>query len=312
MTNKIERFLLSLLLGLSVLLGLSFWLNIMFGFNLFYAAHWAELSRLQAEQTPISNGFYMSIVIAILIFTLGLLVIHVPHIKSKLSEKQKNDTQQPLVQNVQEPAVHQQSPQITNTEQKTEPVIPIQQPSIPVSRPPRLNLPTNMAQIVAQKHEQKSVPTQPQQTRTNDSENPYNSTLSQMFIEKGYSVKPNPRIAGFTPNLFAIAPNEILWIGAVDQDITQLQTAIDKLQSLFEETLEDIPISINAFMLDSTNSQQSNDSITVLNSFEQLKEFISKLPSVSTDDSDNLDKSNFDAYSEYIDTIIQYLKSIGS
>ena len=299
------------------MLGLSFWLNTIYGFNLFYAAHWAELSRLQAEQTPISNGFYVSIVMAILIFTLGLLVIHVPHIKSKMSAKQqpekpKNDTQQPLVQNVQEHVVHRQSSQTTNTEQKTEPVIPAQQPSIPISRPPRLNLPTNMAQIVAQKHEQKSAPTQPQQTRTNDSENPYNSTLSQMFIEKGYSVKPNPRIAGFTPNLFAIAPNEILWIGAVDQDITQLQTAIDKLQSLFEETLEDIPISINAFILDSTNNQQSNDSITVLNSFEQLKEFISKLPSVSTDDSDNLDKSNFDAYSEYIDTIIQYLKSIGS
>ena len=81
MRSRLERILLLLLLGSSVLLGLCFWLNTIFSFNLFNKEHWSELSRLQAEQIPISSGFYTSIGIAIFIFVFGLGVIYAPVIK---------------------------------------------------------------------------------------------------------------------------------------------------------------------------------------------------------------------------------------
>ena len=68
MRNKIERILLSILLGTSILLGLSFWLNMKFGFNLFLNEHWHKLSELQATHTPINPWFYVSIEIAIFLF----------------------------------------------------------------------------------------------------------------------------------------------------------------------------------------------------------------------------------------------------
>lgn len=311
MTTKLERILLSILLGISVLLGLSFWLNIIYGFNVFYSKHWEELSRLQAEQTQISTSFYISFGIAILIFIIGLLFIYVPHLKTEKSATKPKSVQPEPVQSQPLPKTETQ-PQ--KTEQQSATVVTTAPNSnMPLTRPPKLNLPSNMAQIVAQKYQQQNKPTPQvaQANTSNVSENPYTQMISQIFTENGYTVKTNPKISGFTPNLFAIAPNEMLWIGSVDQDISKLQSAVDKLKSLFEETLEDIEININAFMLDTMDKYPENDSIVIFKSIDQLKEFISNLP-VSIDEDDTLDKSNFDAYSEYIDTIVQYLKSTGS
>jgi len=299
MTNKFERILLSILIGTSVLLGLSFWLNIIYGFNLFYSVHWAELAKLQAKHAQISTGFYISICVAILIFVFGILFLYIPRFqhkpKQKIIEQQHKEQPKPTLQ------ASNEETNISN--------IPVPQPGISMSRPPRLNLPTNMAQIVAQKNQQQNI--QPTQT-INNSVNPYNAILEQVFTEHGYTLKPNQKISGFTPNLFAIAPNEILWIGGIDQDIIKLQSATNKLQSLFQETLEDITIHINAFMLDTMNNQPNIDSVLIFKSIEELKEFLDKNPVEQIQDGDTLDKNNFDAYSEYIDTIIQYLKSTGS
>ena len=64
------------------------------------------------------------------------------------------------------------------------------------------------------------------------STNPYNQIISEIFSNNGYVVKPNPTIVGFTPNLFAIGNNEVLWIGGVDCDEQKMTSAIEKLQSV--------------------------------------------------------------------------------
>ena len=87
MRNKFERILVALLLSISVLLGLSFWLNMIYGFNIFNAEHWAELSKLQVEQIPISNGFYISIAVAIFILVFGLCFIYFPLLRSPQIKK---------------------------------------------------------------------------------------------------------------------------------------------------------------------------------------------------------------------------------
>ena len=298
MKNKFDRLLLSLLLGTSVLLGLAFWLNTVFGFNLFFKGHWDELAQLQASNIPVSNGFYISIGVAVFIFLLGLYIIYVPVIK----QIQKKSV--PTNQNEYTPL-----PQSSNSkpEQKNDTSTPFEFISNTPSRPPRLNLPINMAEIVSEQHHTQSKPSQKSVATGDSSQNPYNPILSQIFSDNGYLIKPNPKFGDFVPNLFAIGPQEVLWIGAVDQDMGKLHQAIEKLQSVFQDTLEDIKININAFMLDTLNQYQSDDIVSVFKSVDDLKQFVSEN---DVNMNENFDQESFDAYSEYIDTIIQYIKNI--
>ena len=301
MRKFFEHFLLSLLLGLSCLLGLSFWLNTMFGFNMFFDEHWAEIARLQAEHIPISNGFYVSIGIAIFIFVFGLCCVYLPSFKHT-QKKAPAPAPVPVVST-------NYAPIISEEKHKDLPV----EPKIlgtPMARPPRLNLPTNMAQIAKARHENITLQ-QPTNQPQKDSSTQYNSKLSEIFKDAGYVVKPNITVSGFSSNLFAIAPDEVMWIGAIDKDINKLQSAIDRLNSLFQETLEDIQINVNAFMIDTNGHQESTDSVLVLKSFDDLRKLLSDMPAVSTKDLENYEQENFNAYSEYVDTIIQYVKNIG-
>ena len=296
MRNKFEHILLSLLLGIAILLGLSFWLNIIYGFNLFNKAHWIELARLQAEQIPVSTGFYISIGIAVFMFVFGLFFLYIPAIKQ--AHKKQSIQAEQNYENIIPKTPEQQEEQIKKETKITEQ----SHVDLNLSQPPKLHLPVNMARILQQQHEDNQQKESPIQ---------YDSILAQMFSDHGYIVKPNPVISRFTPNLFAIAPNEIIWIGAVDKDIDKLQSAISKLESIFSETLEDIKININAFLIDTKNSHIVSDSVFVFNSIEELKTFVSELPPAWPKDMSNADQDNFDAYSEYIDTIIQYVKNIG-
>ncbi len=289
MRNKLEHILLSVLLGLSIFLALSFWLNTIFNFNMFCMAHWDELARLQISHTPIATGFYVSFATAILIFLVGVYLIYRPTTRRIRIVKQDQNTLSP-----------------TNIIPKKQDIAPVVEPVFDAHRPPRLNLPKNMAQIVAQnnaKKEQESV-----QKKTGPSENPYTSVISEIFSNAGYIVKPNPIISGFTPNLFAIAKDENVWIGAIDCDLDKMINAINKLQSVFQDTLEDIPIYIHAFILDTMNKYDSeNSSVLIFKSIDELKSFVDKNPAGQVDEEE---QSSFDSYSEYIDTIIQYIKNI--
>ncbi len=290
MKNKLEYILLSILLGLSVLLGLSFWLNTVFNFNIFCATHWNEFARLQASQIPVSIGFYISFGVAIFIFATGIYFIHRSAFKTQSVQYE-------------ETSVIIQPPKEQNTiATETTPTKSV----ISVERPPRLNLPTNMAQIAGQKY----TTTNQQHVSRKDppSENPYNLIISNIFSVNGYTIKLNPTISGFTPNLFAIGNNEIIWIGGIDCDIDKMITAIQKLDSVFKETLEDIKININTFILDTQNKYDSlNTNLLIFKSIDDLKAFVNEHPA---DTIEETDQESFDSYSEYIDTIIKYIKNI--
>ena len=295
MRNKFEHFLLSFLLGIAVLLGLSFWLNVIYGFNLFSKEHWNELARLQAEQIPVSTGFYVSIIVAVFIFVFGILLLYIIPTIKRTREKVSNSflSTAPMV-----PSHKAEEKKEDNT------IFEPQMPKLNMSQPPKLNLPSNMAEIMQQRNENN-------QNKVKEPVTDYDAILTQIFKDKGFMVKPNPVISGFSPNLFAIAPNEIVWIGAVDTDINKLQSAINRLDGIFTDTLEDIKININAFLIDTKNTYQSNASIFVFKTLEELKTFVTELPPAWPKDMSNADQENFDAYSEYIDTIIQYVKNMG-
>lgn len=288
MRNKFEHILLSLLLGTSILLGLSFWMNTSFGFNIFYKRHWEELAKLQATNTPINPWFYISMGIALAAFLIGLIVINIPLVKHKrINTIKVNQPTPPVTPVIEQPV---------KTEKTTQP-----ESNIIVSRPPRLNLPKNFEHLAKQKHENRIE-------TPKDNSTLYNDALSQLFSENGYVVKPIPVISGFSPNLFAIGNNETLWIGGVDCKLENLQTAIEKLNTVFQETLEDISININAFLIDTLNMNNSNnESILIVHSIDDLKKFLAEHPVEPIEEED---QDNFNAYSEYIDTIIQYIKNL--
>ena len=149
MRNKLEHILLSLLLGLSILLGLSFLLNINFGFNIFFKQHWDKLAQLQANHTPINPWFYAYITIAIFLFLIGLVIIYIPAIK-RTKEKP-----------VSKPAVTSDSQQKTTEKVSQNIPEPVMTPL--ASRPPRLNLPKNIAEIVTKRQNSPQANHQPNQ-----------------------------------------------------------------------------------------------------------------------------------------------------
>ena len=298
MKNKLEHILLSILLGLSVLLGLSFWLDTVFNFNIFCATHWDTFAQLQASHTPISIGFYISFAVAIFIFAFGLYFIF----SSKLKFTVKQQTESQHVP----PVVHQAEPPAAPTHVQREQSA--QENTVFDNRPPRLHLPTYTAQTATYNQTRQEIKTDKKIENQSPSESPYTPIISEIFKNNGYLVKPNPTISGFVPNLFAIGNNEIIWIGGVDCDIEKMMLGLQKLDSVFKETLEDIPININAFILDTFNKYDSqNENLLIFKSTDELQRFISEHPADNIDDTD---KESFDSYSEYIDTIIQYIKNI--
>lgn len=317
MRKFFEHLLLAMLVCTTVLLGLTFWLNTNFGFNLLSAEHWNTLASLQASGQQIDKQFYVSIGAALLILFVCLNIIYRPGFK-----KQKKQTPTPIptpVSHIQiiptkadtstntlltpptAPATPNEIPIVTETTpiEKQDQPVPVPT-NIPLTRPPRLHLPKNMAQVAATQHAQQ-MQNAPAPTDRYDSE------LKQIFADNSFVVKKNPRIAGFVPNLFAIGGGEIIWIGGVDCDIAKLNTAIKKLESTFQETLEDIVITINAFIIDTTGKYNSDEHVQIFHDIDELKQYISQNPGVPIDDSD---REDFDAYSDYIDTVLTLLYKI--
>ena len=281
MKKYLGQILSSILLGTSLLLALSFWLNVKFGFNLFYAQHWDELAQLQASHEHINNVFYVSIGTAILVFIVGLYMIFKPRQNITISKdinmpKQKTTTNVVIENNIE----HTQQDTTRN--------------AIILSSPPKLNLPKNTAKLASQRYAE-------MMTQQN-----YDSQLSEIFTNAGYVIKPNITVNGFTTNLFAIGTGEKVWFGATDCDLDKFKSAVDKLNSIFIETLEDVPINVSAFILDTKGLYDTDNDTLIFHTIDELKEFMATQPNPPLTDSE---RENFDAYSNYIDTVIQYAKN---
>ena len=322
MNKHIEHLLLSVLVSISVLLGLTFWLNTRYGFNLFSSSHWTELASMQASNQPINIGFYISVCVALFIFLSCLYMINRPRtIKQPHPNTQIVPIKNQPVVPASQTAVKKTAPAPTPNK-TTPPTIskdisketylkPFQQPKqnptndLKLSRPPQLNLPKNMEQIAANQYAQ-TKHTQPmnQQNLTPMTNERYNKEIAEIFSNCAYLVKPNPTIMGLKTNLFAIGNKEVLWLGCVDCDINKLKTAIERLKATFNETLKDITITVYSFLLDTGNRYKSEPGIFIFHKIEELKKFIFENQGLDIPPSDQED---FDAYSEYIDTIITLL-----
>ena len=314
MKRKFEHFLLSILFGTSVLMALTFWLNINFGFNCLSVSHWAQLASLQATGAPINKDFYLSIGVGIIIFILGLYIINRPRFRKipKMPQPVKNEpvaslakpgtaSLPPVPQPKQEQDIPESVPVQQPIEEKKEASdIPVAAPNgMPLVRPPKLKLPTNISKMAATQYQQQENELIKQQQLEKQ-----NTEIVQIFTDNNYIVKKNPTIGKLKTNLFAIGNNEKIWMGAIDCDIESMQSAVKQLQDIFTETLEDIEIHVNAFILDTLGKYSATDNIEVFHTIAELNEFISKNPG---DEIEDYEQDNFNAYSEYIDTVITML-----
>lgn len=317
MNKHLEHFLLSVLVAISVLLGLTFWLNLNFGFNLLSAEHWHELALLQASNVTIDKSFYISIAVAIFIFVISMYIIYRPRFRKipmprpqnieikTLPAIIKNTEPQPTTkettdvkQTISEPKESKPMQTIKADEPKIEKAAPVPQ-QINLARPPKLNLPTNMAQIAANQYNTQMATQQSAATATQ-----YDDALAELFSNTAYLVKKNQTITGLKTNLIAIGNHELFWVGCVDCDINKMKTLINKIKETFTQTLPDIPITVYSFILDTKKIYESDPDIFIFHDMDNVRKFI--YDNQGTDISPEY-QEDFDAYSEYIDTVLMLL-----
>jgi hypothetical protein len=282
MRKQIDHFLLGILWCLAVALGSSFWFNVRFGFNVFAAENWAYLGELQATGTPITATFYISIAVAVGVLIFGLYLILRPRFR-KIAVSRQSSVVSP-------PPPTPQSPQhSTSNIQHSAP------PAAAASmRPPRLTLP----KINSHQSSVVSPPSTNDKIQTTDDRRLTTDDMDQAFTDAGYIVKKSPRVGGMRPILFAIGAGETLWIGADAADAAKLTDSVEKLRALFTETLDDIPITINSFVL----GAGGGDALSFANA-DELREYIIAHPNPEITAAA---RDDFDAFSDYIDTVASY------
>ncbi len=295
MRNNIDNILIGVLWLIAATLGTCFWFNIAFGFDIFSGAHWQHLAYMQASQAHVKVSFYISMVIAVFTTIFVLYILIRPrkrHIKLPRPSTAPRVAPQPAPQanvvNQPAPVVHHE-PQPVSAVPETAP------------RPPRLNIPTRTSSNFTAPAQSASAPISAQPAQRDWPE------LTKIFVDAGYVIKPNPRINGMHIALCAIGTNEELWMGAVGVETTRMAAAIDKLNQVFADTLDDIYINVHGFVVNAPDTATPSDGIMAFDDFNQLAQYMSshKNQPLPTDE-----QENFDAYSDYISTVIDYIGKI--
>ena len=293
MKDRLDNFLLAILWLLASTLGACFWFNIRFGFNIFSSQHWHHLAYMQAAQNPVSPMFYISTVITVFVVIFGLYLIIRPRFR-----RFKMPIRQTTIPSPQQPA--QPRPADVPTPSVTPaPAQPQNASTIPeqmLTRPPRLNIAVTPQLFSAPPPQQVTTP-----------QNDW-SEIRDIFESAGYTFKGTPRIGTITSAPIAIGTGEVLWLGAIGIPTSALGAAIDTLNQIFSDTLDNIIININGFVIDAPDAAApTTTGILTFDTPASLRQYMSEHtnPPLAEDDIEN-----FDAFSAYISTVIDYIGKI--
>ncbi len=299
MRDKLDNFLLAILWLLASMLGVCFWFNIRFGFNIFSSAHWHHLAYMQAAQNPVSPLFYISMVISVIVVLSGLYLLVRPRLRKFRIPTRNVPTHIPTV--AQKPVAQTQHTHTNNP--PTPSVAPSATPDTTtmaptLTRPPRLNI-----AITPQLF---SAPP-PQPTSATPAQNDW-PEIREIFESAGYTVKGTPRIGATQTAILAIGTGEVLWLGAVGIPTTALQSAIDTINQIFSDTLDDIIINVNGFVISAPDATAPGaPNILTFDTPNALRQYMNEHRNPPLDEDDN---GNFDAFSAYISTVIDYIGKI--
>ena len=304
MRNKLNNILIGLLWLLAVSLGASFWFNTKYGFNIFSVQHWQYLAYMQASGQPVKTSFYVSLLLIVIIAVFGLYQLLQPRYR-KITLPVFDRTQpqeQPKTESEKQPSVAVQTaqPEVAPETKQNDVVQPTISKTGPV-RPPRLNIPT----VTRTSAPTPRVPLISKQDKKIDPEQEY-ADIHEIFTSAGFVYKGSPRIKNMQTSVIAIGTDEVLWLGATGVSSADMRRAVDTLNGVFSDTLEDIEININAFIIGATD-KPDDDSIIYFETVDDLREFVNEHKNVPpTED----EVENFDAYSAYIGTVIDYIGKI--
>ncbi|MEE1111287.1 MAG: hypothetical protein UIH99_03680 [Alphaproteobacteria bacterium] len=290
-TDKLDKILLATLWLLASVLMTCFWFNTQFGFNLFSGSHWRYLSYMQASQTPIKTSFYISIIISIAIIMIGLyMLIHPRSEKKRIASAQQTQPSPSVQTNTTTQPVTDDNAARPKRLLKTQATSPATTPA--AEKAPLTNIYTQPTP-----HTQTATPTTVSQSMNMPE-------ISEIMEDAGYTLKKSPIIKGTKIPVMAIGSNETVYIGSAGIAPQKLKEALDALQQVFSDTLEDIEINTYGFIIQPTEPDSSN-SILTFNDIEEFRKYISEHKNEPV-----TDPENFEAFSTYISTVIDYIGKI--
>ena len=131
------------------------------------------------------------------------------------------------------------------------------------------------------------------------------SKMYDALTDAGYQISDLIRINGKHPAIVAIGTNEKLFIATLIDDYEILQNALKRIELCFADTLEGLHIDTHILCITNRDIDINDKRIlrfANINTFEKyLKAHKNVRPSTQQD------KDNFDAYAEYINTVMTYL-----
>ena len=302
MMNRMNNILVGLLWLLASTLGATFWFNTMFGFNIFAAQHWQHLAYMQATDQSVKPTFYISIIVIVFIMIFGLYKLLQPRVR-RISTPIFDRSAQPNTANqpIHDPApIAPEAPKQTTVEQPVSAPETVAAPAAP--RPPRLNIPNVPRSTPVPHVPLTSTPQQPASTM-----NVEYADIHDIFKSAGYVYKGMPKIKNVQMAIVAIGTNEVLWMGAVGISDAEMQRAVQALSGVFSDTLDDIEININAFIVAPSNADNTDVNILHFATVDDLRNYIMAKPNTPPDADES---ENFDAYSGYIGTVMDYIGKI--
>ena len=288
--ERINCILLGTLWLVAIMLVLDFWLNITYNFNIFSTTHWQYVANLQASNRPIATGFYISITLAISMGILGLYMLFRPKFR-KIILPTPQESPQPIPENTELP---EKTVMTTPQEPKQ---IYTKETSL-IQRPPRLHIQMQPHNITPKK-------TIKSDTNNTNQKPRYTHEIREIFEKNNYMVLTPKKISNVTLSLVALGSNETLWLGACNISHEQMADIMLAFKSVFQETLEDIEIDVNAFIINPTDNE-SVDSILDFNSLDELSNAIKDYPNTPESETAQ-DAENIKAFAGYIETVLTYL-----
>lgn len=309
MRNRINNILIGLLWLLAATLGANFWFNTLFGFNIFSLQHWQYLAYMQASGQPVRTSFYVSFLL-IIIITVSVLykLLHKPVYKtiSPVFDTAVKPSELPVTPISKSQETKVTTPPATTTPGAYTPAMQTNNMPGSLVRPPRLNVPLSATYS--------DRPTTMQTPSTNGFNKPRQEpnqdyeAIREIFTSAGFVDKGAPRIKNVQTAIIAIGNDELLWLGAQGIKTTDMKIAIDTLTGVFADTLEDIEIHIKAFIINAPDAlENTDDSILQFATIDDLRSFIMENPNTPPDEDE---AENFDAYSAYIGTVVDYIRKI--
>ena len=124
------------------------------------------------------------------------------------------------------------------------------------------------------------------------------------FVDADYRVCDLIRLENRYPAIIAVGSNEKLFVATITNDYYVLENALKRLELCFADTLEGININTKILCI-SDEIQSENNKILTFQSAESLHRYLMshKNPALS----DKQEHEDFDAYTEYINNVIEYL-----